>query len=177
MLSGFATPSSVNGLIFLLSKLQQDENFPLNSQVAYLLATAEMVTKSGFVPVVEYGPMSKFADYEYCFGNVMTGEGYKFRHRGFAPLTGKTQYADFGNVLGLDLLGNPDVLSDPGIAYSAMSEGAAQGTYTGHTLYEYIKGEEMDFEGARNVFEFPPNPDTAKAIAEAAVKILAILEA
>ena len=41
------------------------------------------------------------------------GEGYAFRGRGFTQLTGKANYAEAGKDLGLDLVNNPDLASDP----------------------------------------------------------------
>lgn len=46
-------------------------------------------------------------------GNTDTGDGYKFRGRGFTQLTGKDNYAAAGKALGLDLVNNPDLAADP----------------------------------------------------------------
>ena len=43
-------------------------------------------------------------------------EGYKYRGRGLIQLTGKDNYAKFGKMLGIDLVGNPDLANDPDIA-------------------------------------------------------------
>lgn len=57
-------------------------------------------------------------------GNVIYGgrmgnagdEGFKYRGRGLIQLTGKDNYAKFGKILGIDLVGNPDLANDPQIA-------------------------------------------------------------
>lgn len=41
-------------------------------------------------------------------GSESSGEGYKFRGRGFIQLTGKDNYTLFGNAIGQDLISNPD---------------------------------------------------------------------
>jgi putative chitinase len=44
-------------------------------------------------------------------GNEASGEGYKFRGRGYIQLTGKENYTAFGKSIGEDIIGNPDVVS------------------------------------------------------------------
>lgn len=41
-------------------------------------------------------------------GNEKSGDGYKFRGRGYIQLTGKNNYEAFGKYIGQDILGNPD---------------------------------------------------------------------
>ena len=44
-------------------------------------------------------------------GAEATGEGYKFRGRGYIQLTGKDNYTAFGKSIGEDIVSNPDVVS------------------------------------------------------------------
>ena len=44
-------------------------------------------------------------------GVEATGEGYKFRGRGYIQLTGKDNYTAFGKSIGEDIVSNPDVVS------------------------------------------------------------------
>ena len=57
-------------------------------------------------------------------GNVIYGgrmgnkedEGFKYRGRGLIQLTGKDNYKKFGDMIGVDLVKNPDLANDPNIA-------------------------------------------------------------
>lgn len=49
-------------------------------------------------------------------GNTQPGDGYKFRGRGLFQLTGRSNYARYGRLVGVDLIRNPDKANDPRIA-------------------------------------------------------------
>lgn len=42
-------------------------------------------------------------------GNTQPGDGYRFRGGGWPQLTGRDNYTRFGKMLGLNLVGNPDL--------------------------------------------------------------------
>lgn len=44
-------------------------------------------------------------------GDEPTGDGYKFRGRGYIQLTGKNNYIKFGSFIGEDLISNPDLVA------------------------------------------------------------------
>ena len=49
-------------------------------------------------------------------GNTQPGDGGKYIGRGYIQLTGRSNYARYGTMIGQDLLGNPQLLNTPAIA-------------------------------------------------------------
>lgn len=52
-------------------------------------------------------------------GNTQPGDGWRFRGRGLLQVTGRDNYVTLGKTLGIDLVGNPDMLAQPAIALRA----------------------------------------------------------
>lgn len=50
-------------------------------------------------------------------GNCAPGDGYRFRGGGDLQLTGRDSYQRIGDLVGVDLVGNPDMLADPHISF------------------------------------------------------------
>ncbi len=48
-------------------------------------------------------------------GDEASGDGWRFRGRGYLLLTGKAKYSFYGNLIGVDLASYPDLLTDPDI--------------------------------------------------------------
>ena len=51
-------------------------------------------------------------------GNNQSGDGKRFKGRGYIQLTGRANYKKYGDMVGQDLISNPELASDPNIASS-----------------------------------------------------------
>jgi len=49
-------------------------------------------------------------------GDYASGDGYKYRGRGYIQLTGRENYETFGKLIGVDLVDNPDLAARPDYA-------------------------------------------------------------
>ena len=54
-------------------------------------------------------------------GGNAANEGYKYRGRAFNQITFKSTYKKIGDMIGVDLVSNPDLLNDPKIAADALA--------------------------------------------------------
>ena len=55
-------------------------------------------------------------------GSAETDDGWRFRGRGYIPLTGKDNYKRYGEYLGLDLVNNPELAEKEDIAAEIAAE-------------------------------------------------------
>ena len=63
-------------------------------------------------------------------GNEASGDGYKFRGRGYIQLTGRANYTAFGKAINEDIANNPDVVSGKYALLSAAWFWSKNGLYT-----------------------------------------------
>lgn len=87
--------------------------------VAYALGTIAAET-AGFIPLTEgvsrYNTSrTNFDLYEWRggLGNSHPGDGARFPGRGFIQLTGRANYARYGERIGVDLLADPAAANEP----------------------------------------------------------------
>ncbi len=77
-------------------------------------------------------------------------EGYKYRGRGIgAQLTGFDNYKVFSDLLGIDLVGNPDLAMDVNTGSLVLYFGCMNGLFTGKKLERYINDKNVDYVNAR----------------------------
>jgi putative chitinase len=175
---GPLTQEQASGIEFLVTNPAIDG--ALTSQLAYMLATTWHETAKTMQPISEYGGPS-YANARYdpvlgstaarrarakAMGNRNKGDGYKYRGRGYVQLTWHINYAKFGKILGVDLVGNPDLALVPDNAVRIMVVGMRDGLFTGTKLSDYVNSAVTSYVGARRVIN---GADKASMIAKYAM--------
>ncbi|HST62836.1 MAG TPA: phage baseplate assembly protein V, partial [Longimicrobium sp.] len=133
-------------------------------QAAYLLATAQHESGLGRT-MTELRPHK---DYEgrTDLGNTQRGDGLRFEGRGYVQITGRTNYADWGRRLGIDLIGHPELATVPANAAKIAVQGMKKGTFTGAKISRYINDTRTDFRNARRVINGTDKADLIAGYAE-----------
>ena len=86
-------------------------------RLAHFLAQVghESMSFRRFVEI--WGPTPAQSRYEgrKDLGNIVAGDGYRFRGRGPIQITGRDNYAEYGNLLGIELVSEPTRAAEPAI--------------------------------------------------------------
>lgn len=115
-------------------------------QIAYVLATVELET-GHFQPVREADYLGAKAE-AYRKKNLRY---YPYYGRGYVQLTWKVNYEKYAQLLGVDLVKNPDLALRPDVALFVLVHGMKKGIFTGAKLSSYINTSGVDFRGARAI--------------------------
>jgi predicted chitinase len=86
----------------------------VNSKVGSL-ATIAVETANEFKPIHEFGSKNYFIrhyDGRTDLGNAHPGDGYRYRGRGYIQITGEFNYEQYGKLLGIDMLDDPNDPTD-----------------------------------------------------------------
>lgn len=156
--------------------------------LAYMLGTAYHETAATMQPIHEYGSTAYFTQmYDVRgrrpsvarqMGNTNPGDGARYCGRGYVQLTWKNNYKRAGEIVGVDLVADPDEAMDPDIAAEIMFAGMTdtrvvfenvrddkEFSFTGKTLEDYFADDREDWIGARRIIN---GTDHAELIAETA---------
>lgn len=149
--------------------LQTIDDFGIKdpNKVAYILGT--VWHESRFSPIKEI--RAKPGTQIYRLQNRYWASGYY--GRGFVQITWRKNYAKFSAILGVDLVGNPDLALEPQTAAKILVQGMAQGLFTGVGLDRFfVEGVPPRWIEARKIVN---GLFQAGHVATAARKILPVI--
>ena len=138
---GKLSQSQVNGLNFLLDKLDKSKVFDLASEYAYILATIKHECAEKYAPITEYGSQNYLRHKKY----------WPYIGRGYVQLTWISNYQVFGNILKINLVKNPDLALEPETSWKILEIGMSKGLYTQRKLGDYVNENKKDYRNARRV--------------------------
>jgi hypothetical protein len=136
--------------------------------IAYSLATAYHETARTMQPVAEFG---RGAGRPY--GQPAGPYDQIYYGRGYVQLTWLANYEKAGDLIGDDLVGNPDLALRPDIAAEIMVRGMTGGWFTGRKLSDYFSGPRSDWIDARQIIN---GVDRAALVAGYALHFLHAIE-
>jgi putative chitinase len=163
---GKITPQGFENLLSLIS-LFRTKGVVDSRKIAYVLATVYHETAATFRPIAEYGRGKGRA-----YGKPRPN-GKVYYGRGYVQITWEENYAEFKKLLGVDLVGNPELALDHEIASKICYWGMTKGKFTGRKLSDYFNDEKTDWVNARRIIN---GIDKATQIATHAKKFHQILE-
>jgi hypothetical protein len=155
-LFGALTQQQVDGLEFLLGKIEQDQRLGDLRKAAYTLATIKHETAHTFQPIHEFGSNERFVRLYgpgtrvgRNLGNRTNADAIAFHGRGYVQLTGRNNYTRAKDKIGPDFVTNPDIALQPENAYEVLVRGMSEGWF-GKKLGQFIvEGRPPNYEGAR----------------------------
>ena len=123
-------------------------------------ATSDAAARAAVAKLLKQGRISR----NYALPNAA---GQSFYGRGDVQLTHEENYRRMGAILGIDLVGNPDLALDPATSGRILVEGvlravSAKGDFTAYSLEDFIAGARCDYVAARRTVN---GTDQAAAIA------------
>lgn len=98
----------------LKSKL---EKYKIYSDLTMIgaLATVRVEVGRKYLPINEIASGEAY-EFRKSLGNDQPGDGVKYKGRGYIQLTGKSNYKNYGALIGLDLVKNPELALVPDTA-------------------------------------------------------------
>jgi hypothetical protein len=118
----------------------------IDTQLAYVLATAEHETANTFQPIRETGNVAHPLGNE---GARRRMRYYPYYGRGYVQLTWEANYRAFGRRLAVDLAADPDLAMQANIALFVMVHGMMHGNF-GSPLPQHVNATKTDFLHARH---------------------------
>lgn len=151
---GSMSDLTVSGITAILDEWEKRKLTDLR-WLAYMLATMKGEVGTNMLPVREgFATSDRHArdmvkNNRRKYATVVNGQVYY--GRGLVQLTWEANYKKMGALLGVDLVGNPDLALRPAIAAQIMFEGMTRGSFTGKKLADYFTPAKTDWINARRI--------------------------
>jgi putative chitinase len=166
---GSLLPEAVRGIDAILDEWER-RKLTDKRWLAYMLATVHRECGIRMLPVRE-----GFGKTDQASRKFVRRQGYRYARevnghvyygRGLVQLTWAENYAKMSSLLGIDLVGNPDLALDPAVAARIMFEGMIRGTFTGKSLTIYFTHHASDWRNARKIINALDHADEIAAVAK-----------
>ena len=152
----------------LILKECAEHGVTMPEQVAYIVGTAWHESRLLCIPEFRAKPGTKVWNMQNRYWD--TG----FFGRGFVQLTWQRNYKKFGDLLGIDLVSDPDKVLEPQIGAKILVRGMRDGLFTGVGLARYFKeGQPPEWLNARKIVN---GLFHAEYVARAADKVFNVLK-
>lgn len=153
--NGKLTKGQVDGMNAIIDEYERRKWTELR-WLAYMLATTKWETDHTMRPITEKGSQKYLKSKKY----------YPWIGRGYVQLTWKKNYQTMSDLLGVDLIADPNLALDPKIAAQIMFEGMLRGTFTGKALRHYFNEATTDWLNARRIINGTDKASEIAAIAK-----------
>lgn len=130
----------------------------LETQIAYVIATADWETAHTLMPVEE----AYWLDQSYR-DNLRYAPWYG---RGLIQLTWEENYKKYSNILDRDMINNPNIALEYDVSLFVLVHGFINGTFTGAKITTYIGEGYTDYYNARRCINGIDKANEIAAIAE-----------
>ena len=107
----FASIAKINTFVTPLNAAMQE--FGINTPLREAAFVAQLAHESGGFHYVRELASGEAYEGRADLGNTVPGDGVRFKGRGLIQITGRNNYRDCGDALGLDLIGAPELLESP----------------------------------------------------------------
>ena len=158
---GALDPNQVNGITVVLDEWEENHAKDDDRWLAYMLGTIFHETARTMQPIREIGGDKYFfrmydkngerPSVAKALGNTQAGDGVKFHGRGFVQLTGRANYQKMTELIGIDIVAEPDLAMHTENATKILFIGMIDGTFTGKKLADYLNEMEEDWTEARRI--------------------------
>lgn len=155
--SGITNPYSIAAMLSIVSK--ESSFVPKNENMNYSADRLQVVFKLSPQRAKElaYKPEAiANAVYGGKYGNA-PNEGWKYRGRGYNGLTFKGNYKTYSDLIGVDLVSDPEKANDPYIAGRILTE------YFKRNIAELNKRGKLKYYNATNINDFKNEKDSTLA--------------